>query len=128
MEELNIEPNPNGNMGVIGPKRLKIAVFNLVSRIETTFLNQSGPKLHKIFIGTRSWMSSIKSEIHLVTRELFPLELLKIAVLSLVRAIEISFSNQSEPKLHKVFMGRRSWISSIISEIRLVTWKLFGLE
>ena len=33
---------------------LKIAVLNLVSGIETTFLNQSGPKLHKVFIGTRS--------------------------------------------------------------------------
>ena len=36
----------------MGPERLKIAVYNLVSAIETSFLNQSGPKLHKVFIGT----------------------------------------------------------------------------
>ena len=59
---------------------LKIAVLNLVSAIETTFLNQAGPKLHKVFIGTRSRMSSIMSEIGQVTPKLFALELLKIAV------------------------------------------------
>ena len=40
---------------------LKIAVFNLVSATKTTFLNQSGPKLHKVFIGTRSRMNLIMS-------------------------------------------------------------------
>ena len=69
---------------VIGPGRLKIAVFNLVSMIETPFLSQSGPKLQKVFIGTRSRMSSIMSEIHIIIW-LFVLELLKIAVLNLVR-------------------------------------------
>ena len=59
---------------------LKIAVLNLVSAIETTFLNQSGPKLHKVFIGTRSWMSLIMSKIRPVTTKLFALELLEIVV------------------------------------------------
>ena len=59
---------------------LKIAVLNLVSAIGTTFLNQSGPKLHKVFIGTRSLMSSIMNKIHPVTPKLFALELLEIVV------------------------------------------------
>ena len=59
---------------VIGPERSKIAVFNLVSPIETTFLNQPRPKLHKVFIVTRSRMSSLMSEIRLVTRKLFALK------------------------------------------------------
>ena len=59
---------------------LKIAVLNLVSAIETTFLNQSGPKLHKVFIGTRSRMSSIMSKIRSVTTKLSALELLEIVV------------------------------------------------
>ena len=59
---------------------LKIAVLNLVSAIETTFLNQSGPKLHKVFIGTRSRMSSIMSNIRPVTTKLFALELLEIVM------------------------------------------------
>ena len=59
---------------------LKIAVLNLVSAIETTFLNQSGHKLHKVFIGTRSQMSSIMSKICPVTPKLFALELLEIVV------------------------------------------------
>ena len=68
------------NSGVIAPEILKIAVFDLVSTIETTFLNQCGPKLHKVFIGTRSQMSSIMSEIGPVARKLLALELLKIVV------------------------------------------------
>ena len=46
---------------LIALELFKIAVLNLVSAIETTFLNQSGPKLHKVFIDTRSGMSSIMS-------------------------------------------------------------------
>ena len=68
------------------------------------------------------------SEIRPVTRKLFALELLKIAVLNLVIAIETTFLNQSGPKLHKVFIGTRSHNSSIMSDIRLVTPKLFALE
>ena len=100
---------------------LKIDVLNLVSQIESTFLNQSGPKLHKVFIGTRSRINSIMSEIRPVTRKLFTLELLKIDVLNLVSQIESTFLNQSGPKLHKVFIGTRSQINSIMSEIRPVT-------
>ena len=59
---------------------LKIAVLNFVSMIETTFLSQSGPKLHKVFIGTRARMSSIMSQIHRVTPKLFDLALLKIVM------------------------------------------------
>ena len=113
---------------VIGPDRLKIAVFNLVSAIETTFLNQSGPKLHKVFIGTRSRMSSIMSKILPVTRKLFALELLKIALLNLVSAIETTFLNRSGPKLHKVFIGTRSRKSSLMREIYQVTPRLFVHE
>ena len=59
---------------------LKIAVLNLVRPIETTFLKQSGPKLYKVLIGTRSQMSSIMSKIGPVTPKLFALELLEIVV------------------------------------------------
>ena len=78
------ERNPPGYSRVIGHERLKIAVFNLVNAIETTFLNLSGPKLHKVFMSIRSRMCLIMTEIHLVTRKLFALELLKIAVLNLI--------------------------------------------
>ena len=107
---------------------MKIAVLDLVSTIETTFLNQSGPNVHKVFIGTRSQMSSIFSGIQPVTRKLFALELLKVAVLNIVSAIETIFPNQSGPKLHKVFIGARTRMSSIMSKIRHVTPKLFALE
>ena len=46
----------------------------LVSAIETTFLNQSGPNLHEVFMGTRSRMSSIVSKICPVTPGLLPLK------------------------------------------------------
>ena len=51
------------------------------------------------------------SKICPVTRKLFALELLKIAILSLVSTVETTFRNQSGPKLHKVFIGTRSWMS-----------------
>ena len=53
------------------------------------------------------------SEIPKVTRKLFALELWKIAVLNLVNTIETKFLNQSGPKLHKVFIGTRSGMSSL---------------
>ena len=120
--------NPPSNSRVNAPEILKIAVLDLVSTIETTFLNQSGPKLHKVFIDTRFRMSSIMSKIDPVTRKLFALELLKISVLNLVSAIETTFLNQSGPKLHKVFIGTKSRMSPIMSKIRPVTTKLFALE
>ena len=107
---------------------LRIAVLDLVSTIETTFLNQAGPKLHKVLIDTRSRMSSTMSKIGPVTQKLFALELLKIAVLNLVSTIETTFLNQSGPKLHKVFIGTRSRMSLIMSKIGPVTPKLFALE
>ena len=107
MDEFDNERSPPSNSRVIAPEILKIAVFDLVSTIETTFLNQSGPKLHKVFIDTRSRMSSIMSKISPTTQKLFALELMKIAVLNLVSTIETTFLNQSGPKLHKVFIGTR---------------------
>ena len=71
---------------------LKIAVLNLVSTIETTFLNQSGPKLHKVFIGTRSQMSSIMSKIRPITPKLFNLDLLEIVVYVCIFTICYRFS------------------------------------
>ena len=46
----------------------------LVSVIETTLLNQSEPNLLGLFMGTRSRMSSIVSEIRPVTPELLALK------------------------------------------------------
>ena len=94
--------------------------FFLVSGIETTFLGQSGPNLCEVFMGTRSWINSIMNEIRPVTPELLAL---KIAIFNLDRAIETTFLNQSGPKLYIVFIGTRSQMSSIISEIHLVTCK-----
>ena len=127
-DKFDSEQNQAINSRVIGPERLKIAVLNLVNPIETTFHSQSEPKLHKVFIGTRSRMSLIMSEIHIVTLKLFALELLKIAVLNLVSAIETTFLNHSGLQLHKVFIGTRSRMSLIMSEISQVTQKLFALE
>ena len=68
------------------------------------------------------------SKIGPVTRKLFALELLKIAVLNLVSAIETTFLNQSGPNLHEVFMATRSRMGSIMSDIRPVTPELMPLK
>ena len=88
----------------------------------------SGPKLHKVFLGTRSRMSSKMSEICQVTRKLFALEWLKIVVLNLGSLIETWFLNQSGPKLHKVFISTSSRMSSTTSEIHSVTRKCLPLN
>ena len=125
-DEFDNEWNLPSNSRVTGPERLNIAVFNLVSAIESTFLNQSGQKLHTVSMGIRSRMSSIMSEIRLETWKLFTLELLKIAVLNLVSAMETWFLNQAGPKLHKWFIGTSSRKILIMSEIRLVIWELLA--
>ena len=79
-------------------------------------------------MGTRSQMSLILSKIRLVTQKLFALQLLKIAVLNTVGTIENTFLNQSGPKFHKVFIGTRSQMSSIVSEISPVTPDLLALK
>ena len=48
--------------------------FCLVSAIETTFLNQSGPNLHEVFMGIRSRRCLIMSEIRPVTPELLAMK------------------------------------------------------
>ena len=75
----------------VRPSCVRPSTFFLVSTMETTFLNQSGPNLHEVFMGTRSRMSSIVCEIRLVTRVIGP-ERLKIAVFNLVSKIETRFS------------------------------------
>ena len=47
--------------------------FFLVSAIKTTFLYQSGSNLHEVFMGTKSQMSLIVSEIRQVAPELLAL-------------------------------------------------------
>ena len=56
----------------------------LVSVIETTILNQSGPNLHEVLMGTRARMSSTVSKIHPVTPELLPLKYQKMLFLTLL--------------------------------------------
>ena len=48
--------------------------FFLVSSIETTFLDQSGPNSHEVFMGTRSRMNSIIRKIRQVTPDLLALK------------------------------------------------------
>ena len=102
--------------------------FFLVSAIETTFLNQSGPNLHELLMDTRSCMSLIVSKIRPVTPELLPLKILKIAVFDLVSTRDTTFLNQTGPKMHKVFISTRSQMSLIMSKIGPVTPELLPLK
>ena len=72
-----LAPLAKGQRGLCyGSSSVVLASVNsfLVSAIETTFLNQSGPNLHEVFMATRSRMSSIMSEICPVIPELMPLK------------------------------------------------------
>ena len=59
------------------------------SAIETTFLNQSGPNLHEMFMGTRSRMNLIVKEIRPVTPELLALKDCKLLFLTLLAQIAV---------------------------------------
>ena len=85
-----------------------MAVLNLASVKETNFCNQPEPKIHKVFIGTRSLMSLIMSEIRLATWELFSLELLKIAVLNLVSVIETWLSINLDQSCKSIYRHKIS--------------------
>ena len=76
----------------------------------------------------RSWMSSIMGQIELEHPELFALEFGKIAESDVVYTVASTKTNQSAPKLVKMYVTIRSRMSLIMDLIRSELFELFAFE
>ena len=76
----------------------------------------------------RSWMSSIMGQIELEHPELFALEFGKIAESDVVYTVASTKTNQSAPKLVKMYVTIRSRMSLIMDLIRSELSELFAFE
>ena len=100
----------------------KNAIFDFVYSQASTFFNQSALNLAKIYITIRSWMNSILGVIGPEPPELFALDLKNCKISYFVYTLASTNINQSAPKVVKLYMTIRSWISSILDLIGLAVF------
>ena len=79
---------------------------------------QSAPNLVKMYVTIRSRMSLIMDLIGGELSELFALEFTKINESDFVYTLASTNVDQRVPNMVTIYMTMRSWMSSIIGEIR----------
>ena len=112
-------------MGQIKPEHLelfalefgKIAESDFVYTLASTNINQSAPNLVKMYVTTRSQMSSIMDLIGPELSELFALEFGKIAESKFVYTLATANVDQLVPNMVTIYMTLRSWMNSIMGQI-----------
>ena len=97
----------------------KIAETDFVYTLASTNINQSAPNLVKMYVTIRSRMSSIMDLIGADLSELFALEFAKIAESDFVCTLVSTNVEQQLPDIVTIYMTMRSWMSSIMGQIRL---------
>ena len=113
-------------MGQIKPERLelfafefgKIAESDFVYTLASTNTYQSAPNLVKMYVTIRSRMSSIMDLIRPELSEFFALDFAKIAESDIVYTLASTNVDKLEPNMVRVYMTMRSWMSSILGQIR----------
>ena len=95
----------------------KNAESDFVYTLASTNMNQSAPKLVKMYVTIRSRMRSIMDLIGPELSELFPLEFAKVAESDFVYTIEYTNADQLVPNMVTVYMRMRSWMSLIMGQI-----------
>ena len=96
----------------------KIAESDFVYTPASTNINLSAPNLVKMYVTMRSRMSSIMDLIGLELSELFALEFAKIAESDFVYTLASTNVDQWVPNMVTIYMTMRSWMSSIMGQIR----------
>ena len=96
----------------------KIAESDFVYTLASTNINQSAPNLVKMYVTMKSQMSSIMDLIGLELSELFALEFAKIAESDFVYTLASTNVDQWVPNMVTIYMTMRSWMSSIMGQIR----------
>ena len=106
----------------------KIAEYDFVYTQASTNIKQSAPNLVKMYVTTRSQMSSMVEQIRPENPELFALEFGRIAETDFVYTFASPNINQSAPNLVKMYVTITSWMSSIMDLIGADLSELFALE
>ena len=81
-----------------------------------------------MYVTVRSWMSSIMVLIGAELFELFALEFAKMAESDFVYTLASTNVHQGVPDMVTIYMTMRSWMSSIMGQIRQYYLELFALE
>ena len=114
-------------IGQIEPEHLELFAFefgkfaesDFVYTLASTNINQLAPDLVKMYVTTRSGMSSIMDLIEPELSELFALEFVKIAESDFVYTIAFTNVDHLVPNMVTIYMTMSSWVSLIISQILL---------
>ena len=96
-----------------------------VYTLSSTNINQSAPNLVKMYVIIRSRMSLIMD---LIEPELLELSALELENLPYVYNRASANIDQSVPNLATIYLPLRSWMSSIIEQIKPEYPELFALE
>ena len=96
----------------------KIAESYFVYTLASTIIYQSAPNLVKIYVTIRSWMSLIMDLIRPELSDLFALEFAKNAESDFVYTLSSTNVHQLVTNMVIISMTMRSWMSSIMSQIR----------
>ena len=96
----------------------KIAESNFVYTIASANINRSASNLVKMYVTIRSRKSSIMDLIRPELSELFALEFAKIAESDFVYTLASTNVDQLVSNMVTIYMTIRSWMSSIMGQIR----------
>ena len=96
----------------------KIAETDFVYTLASSNINQSVLNLVKMYVTIRFRMSSIMDLIRADLSKLFALEFEKIAESDFVCTLASTNVDQWVPNMVTIYMTMRSWMSSIMSQIR----------
>ena len=96
----------------------KIAEYDFVYTLSPTNIDQLAPILVKMYVSLRFQMSSIVDLIGPQLSELFALEFAKIAESDFVYTLASTNIDQRVPNMVTIYMTVRSWMSSIMGQIR----------
>ena len=112
-------------MEQIEPEHLELFALNLekflyltLLHLASTNINQSAPKLIKMYVIVRSRISFIMDLIKLELSELFALEFAKIAESDFVYTLASTNVDQLVPNMFTICMTMRSWMSLIMGQIQ----------
>ena len=106
----------------------KIAETDFVYTLASPNISQSAPNLVKMYVTIRSRMSSIMDLIGAELSELFALEFAKLAESDFVYSLASTNVDQWVANMVTIYMTMRSWMSSIMDQIRQWNLELFALE
>ena len=118
LDKFDYRSNQTRTVQVICPWIRKFAIFDFVHTLASANIDQSVPNLVKMYVTIRSQMILIMDLIWPELSELFALEFAKIAESDFVYTLASTNVEQWVPNMVTIYMTMRSWMSSIMGQIR----------